>query len=81
MNKKTIAFPSPLEVWVVSYQSRGVYNCSIKVFPSPLEVWVVSYIVIKLKKKEKRILFPSPLEVWVVSYPISCIPKGKQYTR
>ena len=37
------AFPSPLEVWVVSYRIPGTRNHKYARFPSPLEVWVVSY--------------------------------------
>ena len=37
-------FPSPLEVWVVSYELISKWGSQDKEeFPSPLEVWVVSY--------------------------------------
>ena len=38
-------FPSPLEVWVVSYYARKHSYSDNDWFPSPLEVWVVSYLV------------------------------------
>lgn len=37
-------FPSPLEVWVVSYIDKLVKQGYVSAFPSPLEVWVGSYI-------------------------------------
>ena len=76
-----LEFPAPLEVWVVSYELISKWGSQDKEeFPSPLEVWVVSYRI-PGTRNHKYARFPSPLEVWVVSYPISCIPKGKQYTR
>ena len=62
-------FPSPLEVWVVSYRqtglSRGLYtNVSV---PSR---GMGGFL--PMRNANKLLLtFPSPLEVWVVSYKMS----------
>ena len=45
---KRILFPSPLEVWVVSYSVYAVLEESHIEFPAPLEVWVVSYVSVSI---------------------------------
>ena len=70
-------FPSPLEVWVVSYQREECEDWYVRRFPSPLEVWVVSY---KANRYSNVLIekFPSPLEVWVVSYTIEQSPNERK---
>ena len=36
-------FPSPLEAWVVSYETKPAETKPAETFPSPIEDWVVSY--------------------------------------
>ena len=54
-------FPSPLEVWVVSYELISKWGSQDKEeFPSPLEVWVVSYTWNWVKKHPWAVVVSVP---------------------
>ena len=54
-------FPSPLEVWVVSYKTESVLKAVGAVFPSPLEAWGVSYKIgsMATRSRKRRVSVPS----------------------
>ena len=69
---KSDRFPSPLEVWVVSY-SRGYHRMSSEDYcfrPLSRYGWFPTQAKVGTKYDTTDHKFPSPLEVWVVSYNI-----------
>ena len=74
---KSDRFPSPLEVWVVSY-SRGYHRMSSEDYcfrPLSRYGWFPTQAKVGTKYDTTDHKFPSPLEVWVVSYPHILYPK------
>ena len=68
MKNKNIEFPSPLEVWVVSYETIKINITDDRIVSVPSR-GMGGFLLSGSNGAEKQTgKFPSPLEVWVVSY-------------